>query len=229
MKLRCFFGRILKKIRNDGGMTLSEVLMAVLIMSIIFTAVGGGVVVMQNNYRKVTLRAQAQTLLSTTVSAINAELESATGIVPEPSTTAVDVSCFYSSRRNAMLKFVNMGDGSSSDSDGSNTPPLSGVCVAYTDSKGESLKDALGKDLVIIEPLVSDKARTADLYAEIVTKSESDVIDISFHPAPAYGSTNEYFEYHIRVRSPRIQENGEDKIMEELVVKVSPISKLGKS
>ena len=65
-------------IKRDDGFTLAETLLAVLIMSIIFTAVGGGVVVMKNNYEKVTQRAQAQVLLATTVSAINADLESVT-------------------------------------------------------------------------------------------------------------------------------------------------------
>ena len=126
-----------------------------------------------------------------------------------------------------MLKFVNKKAGSTSDT---NTPPLSGVCVAYTDSKGEALKDAGGSEVTIIEPLVSDKARTADLYAEPIkldskTDDTSDEYDLVFHPKE--GTANEYFEYRIRVCSPRIQENGKDKVMEELIVKVSPISKLG--
>jgi prepilin-type N-terminal cleavage/methylation domain-containing protein len=66
------------KNRNKAGFTLSETLTTVLLIGIIFAAVAGGVVVLRNAYESITVRADAQALLSTTVTQVSADLNSAT-------------------------------------------------------------------------------------------------------------------------------------------------------
>jgi len=62
---------------NKAGFTLSETLTAVLLLAIVFGAVSGGVVMLRNSYEAITVRANAQTLLSTAVTQISADLHSA--------------------------------------------------------------------------------------------------------------------------------------------------------
>ena len=113
--------RLLQKLYKEEGMTLAETLMAVLIMSIIFTAVGGGVVVMKNNHEKVTWKAEAQVLIAATISAINMDLEAATRVTMGESND--QVKCFFSSRRNLLMTFVDTND---------NT----GIALASTNDQG---------------------------------------------------------------------------------------------
>ncbi len=93
---------IRKKLKSTAAFSLSETLMAVLLLSIVFTAVSGGVVVMQRDYDKIVVRAEQQTSLATTVSVITADLESASKIT----TDGTNVVCFYATRRNQFIRYV---------------------------------------------------------------------------------------------------------------------------
>ena len=93
---------IRKKLKSSSAFSLSETLMAVLLLSIVFTAVSGGVVVMQRDYDKIVVRAEQQTSLATAVSVITADLESASKI----KTSGSNVVCFYATRRNQFIRYV---------------------------------------------------------------------------------------------------------------------------
>ena len=67
----------LKKIKSRAGFTLAETLLAVLILLLVSGIVATGVPVAQNVYNKVVRSANAQTLLSTTVTALRDELGTA--------------------------------------------------------------------------------------------------------------------------------------------------------
>ena len=56
---------MLKKIRKTTGATLSETLVTVVLMSIVLAAVMTGIATASNSYRKIVVRADAMTLLST--------------------------------------------------------------------------------------------------------------------------------------------------------------------
>lgn len=186
-------------IKRDDGFTLAETLLAVLIMSIIFTAVGGGVVVMKNNYEKVTQRAQAQVLLATTVSAINADLESVTivnlggsaGTLTEPK----EVKCFYSTFRNSWCMIAN---GTNS---GSGTAAIQ---LNPTDAAGKAA-EGLG------QPVVTDAATIKGLSTNL-TKA-----GLKFYGDPATDKYP-YFEYVVEVRDKH------DRVIETKKIKVSPLS-----
>ena len=165
------FQRLNHKLRNEKGMTLAETLMAVLIMSIIFTAVGGGVVVMRNNYEKVTLKARAQVLITTAISLMNTDLDSATSVTKK----GTNLCCFYSSRRNLMMTFKD---------DTQN--PNRGICLVCTDSDGSEIE---GTQVV----LVPQKKMTDSLYTCLVSKeSPTTPGSITYHDG--------YFEYTICVK-----------------------------
>ncbi len=63
-----------RQLCSKKGASLAETLVTVLIMSIVMMAVAGGAVVVQRVYHDVRLRADAQTLLSTTVMAVSEDL-----------------------------------------------------------------------------------------------------------------------------------------------------------
>ncbi|WP_130836549.1 PulJ/GspJ family protein [Lachnoclostridium sp. Marseille-P6806] len=60
--------------RRDAGFSLMELMVTVLLVSLLALTVGGGVTVVQRAYRAVTLRANAQTLLSSTITAMQEKL-----------------------------------------------------------------------------------------------------------------------------------------------------------
>ena len=65
------------KLKNRGGFTLAETLLAVLILLLVSTIVATGIPVAARVYEKTVLSANAQSLLSTTVSALRDELGTA--------------------------------------------------------------------------------------------------------------------------------------------------------
>lgn len=71
---------MMKKWKSRSGFSLSEMLMVVLILSLLISAIGGGVIVVKNAYEKITLKAEAQVLLSTTVTKVKDELRYAQNI-----------------------------------------------------------------------------------------------------------------------------------------------------
>ena len=64
-------------VRSRAGMTLTEMLAAVLILAMSAVAVAGGVAAVKNAYRKTTEKAEAQQVLATTVELITDVLSEA--------------------------------------------------------------------------------------------------------------------------------------------------------
>ena len=92
---------------SKGGFTLTELLMVILIMSMVMLLVAGGVSVARRVYLEMRYKADAQILMSTTVTAMNAELIKAKDV----ETGSDDTACtFYSQGRNNKVQVVNNGD-----------------------------------------------------------------------------------------------------------------------
>ena len=68
--------RLRDKIHSEEGFTLSETLMTVVLIGLITMAMAGGIVAAKNVYQRISLRADAQTLLATTVSVVTEDLSS---------------------------------------------------------------------------------------------------------------------------------------------------------
>ena len=93
--------RISKKIKTQQGFSVVEMLMAVLILGLTLSFIGGGVTVIKDAYLKITLRTEAQTLLSTLITAVSNELQSAKDVDESAPLS------FYSVERGYRIYFEN--------------------------------------------------------------------------------------------------------------------------
>ena len=75
-----------QKLNNRKGFSLTELLVAVLILSMVSAVVAGGIPVARDAYEKVTLSANAQVTLSTAISALRNELCAASEVNIESNT-----------------------------------------------------------------------------------------------------------------------------------------------
>ena len=65
------------KYKNKAGFSIAELLVAILILSMVSVVVAGGIPVARDAYNKITVAANAQVLLSTTLSSLRSELGTA--------------------------------------------------------------------------------------------------------------------------------------------------------
>lgn len=181
--------RLRDKIHSEEGFTLSETLMTVVLIGLITMAMAGGIVAAKNVYQRISLRADAQTLLATTVSAVTEDLSSVSSCdalqssgssqteaaLIENGTPVGSNAFFYAESRGYRMQYRNgiYGNGASGDgtsgtgASGGNTGAevQKGILVVPKDNEGGSI------------PLLPDKVQTRGLYAYIeslsVTKPQS--------------------------------------------------------
>lgn len=91
--------------RNQNGFTLSETLTTVLLIGIIFSAIAGGTVAVKDAYEQITVKSEAQTLLSTAVTDLSADLHSVTQILTTDSGTY-----YYCTTRSTAVYYSNDSD-----------------------------------------------------------------------------------------------------------------------
>ena len=65
---------MIRKIRNRGGFSIAELLVAILILSMVSTVVAGGIPVARDAYNNITVAANAEVLLSTAIYSLRGEL-----------------------------------------------------------------------------------------------------------------------------------------------------------
>ena len=90
--------------QNNHGFTLSETLVTVLLISIVFLAVSSGLPVLLRVYDEITSKANAQTMLSTAIMEVSADLKSTT-IYYDTETKKI-----YSNQRGYTYSYVNDSD-----------------------------------------------------------------------------------------------------------------------
>lgn len=101
----------MRKLISQKGFSLSEMLLAVLIISLTACFIGGGITVIKDAYLKITVKAEAQTLLSTTVSAISLELRNADDIEEQRTETNENTSyTFYNVQRGYRISLENFNE-----------------------------------------------------------------------------------------------------------------------
>ena len=91
---------MVRKIKNENAFSLSETLITVLLLTIVLSAVTTGIGAVINSYKKIVLKADGMTLLSTIAVSIDADLSSATGY------NSVDKS-FFSGARGYKMSYDN--------------------------------------------------------------------------------------------------------------------------
>ena len=70
----------LHQIKDKKGFSIAELLVAILILSMVSAVVAGGIPVARDAYNKITVSANAQVMLSTTISALRNELGTASAV-----------------------------------------------------------------------------------------------------------------------------------------------------
>ena len=128
------------KLKNKKGFSISELLMVVLILSLIIVILGGGLTVVLNAYNRITLKAEAQTLLSTAITQVSDEFRFASDI----DTGDNGHVTFLSATQGCQVYFTN-------DTSESKRGILIGNTVNTTDTA----------------TLLTDKTQTSGLYTEI--------------------------------------------------------------
>ncbi len=96
------------KIKNRAGFSLTELLVVVLILGMVSSVVAGGIPVAKQAYTKVTVSANAQVLLSTTISALRSEL-GPSHVSAEDNTTANTIT--YLSGKNGTKSKIYLNNG----------------------------------------------------------------------------------------------------------------------
>lgn len=181
--------RLRDKIHSEEGFTLSETLMTVVLIGLITMAMAGGIVAAKNVYQRISLRADAQTLLATTVSAVTEDLSSvsscdalqSSGSSQQAVTLIRDgnpvepAAFFYAESRGYRMQYRNGIYGNGASGNGTSGTGASGGNTGTEAQKGIQVvpKDNEGGSI----PLLPDKVQTRGLYAYIeslsVTKPQS--------------------------------------------------------
>lgn len=181
--------RLRDKIHSEEGFTLSETLMTVVLIGLITMAMAGGIVAAKNVYQRISLRADAQTLLATTVSAVTEDLSSVSSCDALQSSGSSQTEAaliqrgnpvepaafFYAESRGYRMQYRNGIYGNGASGNGTSGTGASGGNTGTDAQKGIQVvpKDNEGGSI----PLLPDKVQTRGLYAYIeslsVTKPQS--------------------------------------------------------
>ncbi len=163
------------KLQNTEGFTLSEMLMTVLLISLVGMAITGGIVAARNVYQRISLRADAQTLLATTVSALTEDLASVTSCTDAD---GKDVVQGEDKSKNVVVDLIVNGETE-------NIYVYAGSRGYQMQYKNGTYKNDTEKAILIVPkmqtgaeiPLLPKKVQTRGLYAYIeslsVTKPQS--------------------------------------------------------
>lgn len=202
-----------RKLHNTNGFTLSETLMTVVLIGLITMAMAGGIVAAKNVYQRISLRADAQTLLATTVSAVTEDLSSVSScdalqssgssqqtvtLIQDDGNPVESNAFFYAESRGYRMQYRNgtYGNGTSgTGASGGNTgtEAQKGIQVVPKDNEGGSI------------PLLPDKVQTRGLYAYIKSLSVT---------KPQSKGDGGYFTLKIQIKNGR----KDDQVVEEATV-----------
>lgn len=196
-----------RKLHNTNGFTLSETLMTVVLIGLITMAMAGGIVAAKNVYQRISLRADAQTLLATTVSAVTEDLSSVSSCdalqssgssqteaaLIENGTPVGSNAFFYAESRGYRMQYRNGTYGNEASGGNTGTEAQKGIQVVPKDNEGGSI------------PLLPDKVQTRGLYAYIESLSVT---------KPQSKEDGGYFTLKIQIKNSR----KDDQVVEEATV-----------
>lgn len=191
--------RLRDKIHSEEGFTLSETLMTVVLIGLITMAMAGGIVAAKNVYQRISLRADAQTLLATTVSAVTEDLSSVSSCDALQSSgssqqtvtliwngnLAESTAFFYAESRGYRMQYRNGSYGNGASGNGTSGRGASENGASGMGASGGNTGTEAQKGIQVVPkdneggsiPLLPDKVQTRGLYAYIeslsVTKPQS--------------------------------------------------------
>lgn len=215
--------RLRDKIHSEEGFTLSETLMTVVLIGLITMAMAGGIVAAKNVYQRISLRADAQTLLATTVSAVTEDLSSVSScdalqssgssqqtvtLIQDDGNPVESNAFFYAESRGYRMQYRNGSYGNGASGNGTYGSEASGTGASGGNTGTEAQKgiqvvpkDNEGGSI----PLLPDKVQTRGLYAYIESLSVT---------KPQSKGDGGYFTLKIQIKNGR----KDDQVVEEATV-----------
>lgn len=215
--------RLRDKIHSEEGFTLSETLMTVVLIGLITMAMAGGIVAAKNVYQRISLRADAQTLLATTVSAVTEDLSSVSScdalqssgssqqtvtLIQDDGNPVESNAFFYAESRGYRMQYRNGSYGTGASGNGTSGSGASGTGASGGNTGTEAQKgiqvvpkDNEGGSI----PLLPDKVQTRGLYAYIESLSVT---------KPQSKGDGGYFTLKIQIKNGR----KDDQVVEEATV-----------
>lgn len=219
--------RLRDKIHSEEGFTLSETLMTVVLIGLITMAMAGGIVAAKNVYQRISLRADAQTLLATTVSAVTEDLSSVSSCDALQSSgssqqevtlirdgnLAESTAFFYAESRGYRMQYRNGSYGNGASGNGASGNGTSGSGASGTGASGGNTGTEAQKGIQVVPkdneggsiPLLPDKVQTRGLYAYIESLSVT---------KPQSKGDGGYFTLKIQIKNGR----KDDQVVEEATV-----------
>ena len=211
------------KIHSEEGFTLSETLMTVVLIGLITMAMAGGIVAAKNVYQRISLRADAQTLLATTVSAVTEDLSSVSScdalqssgssqqtvtLIQDDGNPVESNAFFYAESRGYRMQYRNGTYGNGASGNGTSGSGASGTGASGGNTGTEAQKgiqvvpkDNEGGSI----PLLPDKVQTRGLYAYIESLSVT---------KPQSKGDGGYFTLKIQIKNGK----KDDQVVEEATV-----------
>lgn len=215
--------RLRDKIHSEEGFTLSETLMTVVLIGLITMAMAGGIVAAKNVYQRISLRADAQTLLATTVSAVTEDLSSVSScdalqssgssqqtvtLIQDDGNPIESNAFFYAESRGYQMQYRNGTYGNGASGNGTSGSGASGTGASGGNTGTEAQKgiqvvpkDNEGGSI----PLLPDKVQTRGLYAYIESLSVT---------KPQSKEDGGYFTLKIQIKNGK----KDDQVVEEATV-----------
>lgn len=215
--------RLRDKIHSEEGFTLSETLMTVVLIGLITMAMAGGIVAAKNVYQRISLRADAQTLLATTVSAVTEDLSSVSScdalqssgssqqtvtLIQDDGNPIESNAFFYAESRGYRMQYRNGSYGTGASGNGTSGSGASGTGASGGNTGTEAQKgiqvvpkDNEGGSI----PLLPDKVQTRGLYAYIKSLSVT---------KPQSKEDGGYFTLKIQIKNSK----KDDQVVEEATV-----------
>lgn len=201
---------ILKKLNSKAGFNLTETLVTILLMTIVLSAVTGGIEAARRAYQSVRLKADAQMLLATTITEISTEFERAKDIEIEVDNKNA-INGFYSERRGGVVKFKNDGWNG-----GKNNVGITITDLSASDS--------------FVELVTDDTRGATTLYTKFEKKDKNDVNDpgVPFFVGEirSVKSLSGYIQYTIKVYNHKVsnsEDESEDQELASQTVYVRPV------
>lgn len=215
--------RLRDKIHSEEGFTLSETLMTVVLIGLITMAMAGGIVAAKNVYQRISLRADAQTLLATTVSAVTEDLSSVSScdalqssgssqqtvtLIQDDGNPIESNAFFYAESRGYRMQYQNGSYGTGASGNGT-----SGSGASGTGASGRNTGTEAQKGIQVVPkdneggsiPLLPDKVQTRGLYAYIKSLSVT---------KPQSKEDGGYFTLKIQIKNGK----KDDQVVEEATV-----------
>lgn len=182
--------------------------MTVVLIGLITMAMAGGIVAAKNVYQRISLRADAQTLLATTVSAVTEDLSSVSScdalqssgssqqtviLIQDDGNPVESNAFFYAESRGYRMQYRNGSYGNGASGGNTGTEAQKGIQVVPKDNEGGSI------------PLLPDKVQTRGLYAYIESLSVT---------KPQSKGDGGYFTLKIQIKNGK----KDDQVVEEATV-----------